>query len=310
MQSVASRQFPDDTRDDFWTLVSYFNSLRELGGSLVLMQDDVADSGRHYAAKRGESPRTVAEIMELTSRVSSTELKDYLEQLERQCDQPGSCDVVLASNMISVGVDIPRLGVMIVHGQPKGAAEYIQATSRVGRRRGGPGGLVLTIYNNAKARDRSHFEAFCSWHAALYRDVEATSVTPFAPRARQKAMHAALVILSRHLVGDLADDVKNISAHMDQLRDFTDYLVDRAKRIDPDEALNTERELENFLEMWQANASAFTSYWNDKSPNKSLLISAEQAAEIRVRRGGFDFRSTPTPNSMRNVEPGTLFKLK
>lgn len=310
MQSAASPGLSDANRDDFWTLVAYFNSLRELGGALVLMQDDVTDSLRHYAARRGEPSRTAGEIMELTSRVTSTELKDFLEQLERSYAEPGSCDVVLASNMISVGVDIPRLGTMIVNGQPKSTAEYIQATSRVGRRRGGPGGLVVTLYNNAKARDRSHFEAFCNWHAAPYRGVEATSVTPFAPRARQKALHAALVILARHRAGDLSESVRNIGTHLADVQEFLDYLAERADHIDPDEALNTARDLEDFLERWQVNAAGFTSYWNDKSPNKSLLISAEKAVEIRARRGGFEYRSTPTPNSMRNVEPGTLFKLK
>jgi hypothetical protein len=310
LQAGASDLFDDDSRDDFWTLVAYFNSLRELGGALVLMQDDVMDSIRNYAAQRGETERTVTEPMELTSRVSSSELKDYLDQLEIRQGADGCTDIVLASNMISVGVDVPRLGVMIVNGQPKGIAEYIQATSRVGRRRGGPGGLVTVIYNNGKARDRSHFETFRTWHEALYRDVEATSVTPFAPRARAKALHAALVILARHLVDKLVTGVTSVNNHDDELDDFIDEIVERARRIDPAEAGNVERELRRFLEDWRNNATVFKSYWSDFTPKNSLLISAEKAAEIRARSGGYHFRAVPTPNSMRNVEAGTLFKLE
>lgn len=310
MQSANCPAMPATDRDDFWTLVAYFNSLRELGGALVLMQDDVGDSLRNYGERRGEPVRGIEEPMELTSRVSSTELKDYLDQLGRNHGETGCCDVVLASNMISVGVDVPRLGAMIVNGQPKGIAEYIQATSRVGRRRGGPGGVVVTIYNNAKARDRSHFETFHTWHSALYREVEATSVTPFAPRARMKGLHAVLVILARHLLGGLGDFVDRVGDFESELEDFVDSVVDRCDSIDPDERSNVERELRRFLDRWIDDSLAYNRYWNDRGPNSSLLISAEKAAEIRARTGAYRFRARPTPNSMRNVEPGTLFKLK
>jgi hypothetical protein len=310
MQAAHSPAMPAAERDDFWTLVAYFNSLRELGGALVLMQDDVGDSLRNFGERRGEPAREIREPMELTSRVSSTELKDYLDQLGKKHGEPGCCDVVLASNMISVGVDVPRLGMMIVNGQPKGIAEYIQATSRVGRRRGGPGGVVMTIYNNAKARDRSHFETFQTWHSALYREVEATSVTPFATRSRMKALHAVLVILARHLVDGLETRAGGAGDFKTELEDFIDRIVDRCEGIDPDEARNVERELGNFLERWVNDSSSYKSYWNDKAWNSSLLISAEKAAEIKARTGAYRYRAKPTPNSMRNVEPGTLFKLK
>jgi hypothetical protein len=310
MQTVKSDDISEKVRDDFWTMVTYFNSLRELGGALVLMQDDVGNSLVDYANRRGEQPRKISEPMELTSRVNSAEINEYLHKLERKYNEADACDVVLASNMISVGVDVPRLGTMIVNGQPKGIAEYIQSTSRVGRRRGGPGGLVLTIYNNAKCRDRSHFETFNTWHMALYREVEATSVTPFAPRSREKALHAILVILARHLIPELNEGVAAVENHIDQFEDFIEYIVDRADDIDKEETQNVEYALQAFLEKWQANAGIYQQYWNDRAYNKSLMLSAEKAAELKSRSGTYYGRAIPTPNSMRNVEPSSLYILE
>src|SRR5690606_39038159 len=135
-------------------------------------------------SRRSETARRLAAPIELTSRVSSSEIPDLLEQLELKQGDEDAVDSVLASNMISVGVDVTRLGLMLVQGQPKTIAEYIQATSRVGR--GSVPGLVVTLYNANKSRDRSRYETFESWHRSLYRDVEPTSVTPFAPRARDR----------------------------------------------------------------------------------------------------------------------------
>ena len=310
LQSVGSDDIDDQYRDDYWTLVAYFNSLRELGGALVLMQDDVPQSLDEYSGRySGEETRTVREPVELTSRVSQAEIKDILATLERKCGEEGACDLLLASNMISVGVDVPRLGMMVVNGQPKGIAEYIQATSRVGRRGDGPGGFVVTLYNNAKSRDRSHYESFLTWHKALYREVEATSVTPFAARAREKALHAVLVILARHLVPALNKQPRDVENYEDELESFVDYITDWAQNVDKEEADNVTDAAEGFAEHWKSVASDLKGYWSDMALKKSLLTSAEKAAEIRARSGTYNFRAEPTPNSMRNVEPATMFKL-
>ena len=190
-------------RDAYWTLVAYFNSLRELGGALVLVEDDVGSSLRILGRRYGEVPRPLDALHELTSRVSQAEIRDLLDELALKAGEPGAVDVLLASNMISVGVDIPRLTTMIVNGQPKTVAEYIQATSRVGR--GAHPGLIVTVYNAGRARDRARYETFVEWHSALYRDVEATSVTPWAARARDRAIHAVLVALTRGFMPEMAD---------------------------------------------------------------------------------------------------------
>jgi hypothetical protein len=119
---------------------------------------------------------------------------------------------------------------MLVLGQPKASAEYIQATSRVGRDEKKPG-LVVTLLNPHKPRDRSHYERFRTYHQSFYRNVEPTSVTPFSPRALDRALAAALVAMCRHgeprmtLPGG-AVEVRSLRM---QLERWADALAERAR---------------------------------------------------------------------------------
>lgn len=302
LQSATAFATPE-SQDPYWTLVGYFNSLRELGGALVLMQDDVTDSIKLYAGARAEAPRPMKNVDELTSRRTQDEILRMLDTLAIRVGRAGALDTVLATNMVSVGVDIPRLGLMLVNGQPKTIAEYIQSTSRVGR--GDVAGLVVTILNNAKARDRSHFETFAGWHQTLYRDVEATSVTPFASRARDRALHAALVAAVRHLIPGMLDRPGLSDAALAKAQDLVDLIVERARRIDPEEK-DVREELERRLTRWTARAPTF--YWQDYKDAQSLLQSAERAAWKKAlgRQAG---AAWPTLNSMRSVEAGTPFRM-
>lgn len=291
--------------DPYWTLVAYFNSLKVLGGALVLMEDDVRITISALAQQRSEEPRNLGTPEELTSRKSSADIPEILENLGRRRGTPGCVDILLASNMLSVGVDIPRLGLMLVNGQPKFMAEYIQSTSRVGRR---APGLVITLYNNNKIRDRAHYESFASWHGALYRSVEPSSVTPFAPRARDKAIHAPLVALVRHLLG-LGPGLRR--SDRPKVMGLIDTIVQRIDRIDPGEAAEARTELTEFVDEWLdgVEAGRIKAYWNDLRFNSSLLMSAEAAAARRAV-GRSDALARPTPNSVRNVEPGVDFVLR
>ena len=152
LQSASDCRASSEDRNFYWTQVVYFNSLRELGHALVLMQDDVPYSIRQLGDRREESPREIGRPAELTSRVRSYEIRHMLDRLEIDASQSEAVDLLLASNMISVGMDISRLGLMVVNTQPKTLSEYIQATSRVGR--GDVPGLVVTMYNNMRPRDR------------------------------------------------------------------------------------------------------------------------------------------------------------
>lgn len=291
--------------DPYKTLVLYFNSLRELGASLVLMQDDVVKSMQEFSKQNGESMRPAPDVVELNSRISSSDIPNILEKLGIKVGDPDSVDVVLASNMISVGMDVPRLGLMLVNGQPKGIAEYIQATSRVGR--GDTAGLVVTIYNAGKARDRSHFETFSTWHQSLYRDVEATSVTPYAPRARDRALHAALVALARHLVPGLESHSDNAGQFDDELEGLAEEIIRRARAADAREAPGVRRYLESRIDQWRARGPV--AIWDDSRPDRTLLISAEKMASRTA--GGLKgaVPAWPTPNSLRGVEASAEYVL-
>ncbi|SEP91279.1 helicase-related protein [Lentzea albida] len=203
--------------DGYSTLVVYHNSLRELGKTITLAKDDVPSRIKVIAAAEDQC-RVLNEdnVVELTSNVSSRDIPRTLRRLALRHDDSNGVAFLASTNMISVGVDVSRLGVMTVVGQPKTTAEYIQATSRVGRDAKCPG-LVLTLYSPSKPRDRSHYESFVPYHETLYRSVEPSSVTPFSVPARIRALHADLVILVRHALG-LPDE-------------------DDAARFDPDDAL-------------------------------------------------------------------------
>lgn len=298
---------PEGRRDGYHTVVGYFNALRELGGALPLVQDDVLASIDLFARRRLETPRSVHSVVELTSRVSQTDIGDILGRLQRTMNEEDPVDVLLATNMISVGVDVSRLGLMVVMGQPKTASEYIQATSRVGRDTHMPG-LVLAVLNSNKTRDRSHFETFASWHSALYRGVEATSVTPFASRARDKALHGALVLMARHLIPGLENAPGLSSANVKALQAMAECLANRIARVDKAEEEAAREELEEIITLWKDRSQIVTQYWNDHNIRTSLLVGAEMAA-ARNLASRSAAHSWPTLNAMRNVEPTTQIKL-
>ena len=200
----GGQRVADNPADPYMTMLGYFNSLRELGGTRRLIEDELTSRLHQYGKRKRlgevESPFSdrpdLSEALELTSRYSTSKVSEAKDALNRPFREPGSVDIALATNMISVGLDIPRLGLMAVFAQPKMTSEYIQATSRVGRSTRGPG-LVLTLYNWARPRDLSHYETFEHYHADLYRQVEALSVTPFAPALSIAALSAVLVALAR-----------------------------------------------------------------------------------------------------------------
>jgi hypothetical protein len=197
----------DQPADAYMTVVGYFNSLRELGGMRRLAEDEVRKRAAEAESRRPEKTDAhpwyknrpgLREPVELTSRESTAKISESRGRLAGSFKDEDSVDVVLASNMISVGIDIDRLGVMVVAGQPKTTSEYIQASSRVGRTTRWPG-LVVTCFNVHKPRDRSHYERFSAYHESFYRFVEAMSLTPFSGPALDRGLAGTFVSMARLL---------------------------------------------------------------------------------------------------------------
>jgi len=186
-----SRIVPQDAIDPFWTLVGYFNATRELAGALSLYRQDIPE---RIESKAGTNARPLDEThrMELSSRASSMNLPALLQKLD--LSMPGAQDAVFATSMFGTGVDIDRLSLMVVHGQPKTTSSYIQATGRVGRK---VCGLIVSFFRASRPRDLDHYEFFTGYHRALYRYVEPVTVAPFSPRARERSLGPLAVVLLR-----------------------------------------------------------------------------------------------------------------
>jgi hypothetical protein len=276
-RDAGGHRNPENPADGYMTVLGYFNSLRELGGARRIVEEEIRNTIRSYGYERRrldepqtefQDRRTFTEVVELTSRVSTSRVADARRRLGLGFDAPDRVDCALATNMISVGLDIPRLGLMSVIGQPKSAAEYIQATSRVGRSSDAPG-LVVTLLSVGKPRDRSHFERFRHFHETFYRAVEVGSVTPFSARALDRGLVGTLVALSRHLAPELtpATGAERLATVRLELEQQVRALFERRlleQAMDEDERAERARGVQDrivdLLDSWQAIISGYAEH--------------------------------------------------
>jgi hypothetical protein len=296
--------------DPYMTLVGYFNSLRELGGMRRLAEDDVTTRAYRVQMSRvvrpGLSQRSVKNIDELTSRVSSKLIPKKLDHLEVKFKESWvkgevrAMDVVLATNMLSVGVDVNRLGLMAMNGQPKSTAEYIQATSRVGR---SFPGIVFTVMTWSRPRDLSHYESFEHYHSTFYKHVEAQSVTPFAPRALDRGLTGTMISLLR--LSDAALNPNLGAGALDtssrpEAQEAKNLLSARAWKVKNKEAgNNAEKMIADRLDRWAIEAG---------KPGRRLGYDTEaRQGDIfpLLKKPGLQrWDAFTVPMSMREVEPG------
>lgn len=298
----------------YWTLVSYHNSLRELGGMRTRARDDVDARIGVIAPEDARRRVSDEDVVELTGNVSNADIIELIDRMKVAPPSKSAISVLLSSNMISVGVDIRRLSMMLVDGQPKLTSEYIQATSRVGRRKNGPPGLIVTHYQFSKPRDRSHYEGFSGYHQALYRHVEPSSVTPFSLSARDRALHAVLVILARHGLGWSSNsDASRILDGEDELAAVAREIVERVGRVDPDEQASTSAYLEEVIAYWRMRAENALRdggkplYYDAKSFKQNHQHHLLRQFNLAIE--GWDM-GLPTLNSMRNVDGSCPIRLE
>ncbi|WP_149182708.1 DISARM system helicase DrmA [Streptomyces sp. TRM49041] len=330
--------------DPYMTLVGYFSATRELAGMARYMGDDIQTAlakGRPWSKlpRRTGAEFGTLNVAELTSRVSSAEITSTLDQMALPFD-PGfdstagkrnrralreakaraperevnPYDVVLATSMLQVGVDVTRLGLMLVVGQPKNTAEYIQASSRVGRDGDRPG-LVVSLGNWARPRDLAHFEAFRHYHETFYAQVEALSVTPFSVTSLERGLDGVLVSAARVLqaVRTRGLSPEDGAARIESERHFAVELIEAlVRRVasagDEDAAQRARQRLENRLDQWGKRRKHLEELRKalvyekvvDDSRHDALIMSAENA------KSRIDTRDAPpfiVANSMREVQP-------
>lgn len=297
---LIDKGYSDKAIDNFWTLTGYFNSIRELGGAQTQVVDDIQSRYQYLKDKKfadfnpkytGNNKYEYSE--ELTSRMTNDQISDIIQtrlkvSYTSNKGEDVPFDFILASNMISVGVDVGRLGTMVVAGQPKTNAEYIQATSRVGR--DNPG-LVFMIYKASRSRDRSHYEQFLRYHAALYRYVEATSLTPFSDRARDRGIHALFVTLCRYMCPELLENenASRFDPSLPEVKEVEDIIFKYVQIVDKRELDNVIKEVK-FIEMKWAEEAQGELWYHRKKKRSLLKEDIEEDDRFRCM------------NSMRSVE--------
>jgi hypothetical protein len=293
----------EDYIDPYYTLVGYFNSIRELGGAVRLLDDDITSRIRVVKNKYNSPAQRYISIdskKEITSRIPSWEIAQVLEKLavpyDKNKEKQRCYDVVNATNMIAVGMDVDRLGLMTVVGQPKQNSEYIQATSRVGRQHPG---IIFTVYNPYRPRDLSNYENFVGFHSQMYRYVEGTTATPFAARARDRVLHALVVSLLRLKIEKMTDNsgAANINEiSYDEINEVKNIILDRVKITSPSSYADTEHEMNYFIDMWKSIAKSDKLYYFVPSV-------ADDKRRLLTYYGEFYAdKEKPTLSSMRDVE--------
>lgn len=193
----------DENIKYFWTLVGYYNAIRELGGGIALFREDIEEQLKNISKRCPDDERRSLDhnrIIELSSRINSAEVPLKLSEIERDGKGNGvpSYDAIFTTSMFGTGVDIAHLSLMIVNGQPKTTGSYIQATGRIGRAHGG---LVVTFLRAGRPRDLSHYEMFTSYHSRIHMGVEPVSVSPFSKGALERGLGPAVVSFLRNAYG-------------------------------------------------------------------------------------------------------------
>jgi hypothetical protein len=298
----------------YWTLLGYFNSIRELGGATSLVQSDIRERlGQvHNRDLIFQTNKRYIDYnnIELTSRIKASEIPEALKQLETdfnpEATRSQAMNTCLATNMVATGVDISRLGLMCIHGQPKTTAEYIQASSRVGRDLPKGPGLIFSLYSPNKPRDKSIYEQFHGYHDRIYSNVEPTSVTPFSINARERGLHVVLIGLMRHFSSNgLRFQAQRTAMDFSPASQFArNIILERCHLISHEEYAATKKQIESILAFWETkDFDDYGDAFNWKIRNEPMHFPLMYSPGTESRSDIVPFKnSLPTPTSMRGVD--------
>lgn len=319
LQKIHSMDLQEEIKDKYWTLTVYFNSLKDLGKCSTLVDDDIKDFIRRitFRTSNVRNARMITTADELTSRVSTTQLNETLDKLEKisyskenLANKRKPSDVLLATNMISVGIDVSRLNTMILVGQPKLTSEYIQASSRVGREYPG---VAFALYDGSKSRDRSHYEQFRGYHESFYRFVEPTGLTPYSKPARERALRSVVIAMIRQFIPDLSDEkaagLFSRIKYKEEIDKIVEFIVNRGndvtRMVNPNmepEGDEIKEEIYQFLTEWEQLEEGYKDnfFYGDR-----FMFSYPNEGQRRLMK---PYNTSPydpafdTMTSMRNVD--------
>jgi len=309
--------YSPDNIDDYWTILSYYNSLKDVGKTYNKIGDEISKFASQVQIRLlGENAKytfnyynILNRTKELTSRIESYKVRSILDQIEKkqfkteniEISQLGNTyikevvDLVLATNMISVGIDISRLNIIMINGMPRNTAEYIQASSRIGRKKKG---LVITLFDANKARDKSYFEHFVPFHQAFYKRIEPLSVTPFTENTIEKMIKNIMIIYVRHRIPDMNADRDAKKFEKSMLEELKDFIEKRFHKY-PEENLFFKRRIDSLADDWLSRISSEV-----KLEKYSQLLKRPNQKDIR------EDRTWILMESLREIDTSTYIQIR
>ena len=299
---------------NFWTVVGYYNSIKELGGALALYRDDIKNRLKNITSTEDRRPLNEDDKEELSSRKSSTILPIILDNLERDgLNKKPKYDAIFTTSMFGTGVDISHLSLMIMTSQPKTTGSYIQATGRIGRDKGG---LIVDFLKSGRPRDLNHYEMFPSYHSRIYLDVEPVSVSPFSKGCLSRGLGPSIVAFLRNAFDLEVNWTENEAKHsmlnegskqdIEYVKNYLKERLNEMENVEDKSIIPILKYLEKCINDWEEVAEAlsidrrwlkFYEYSYDEPQQNVVLgsIAHEYANELKVVYSN-------APQSLRDVE--------
>ena len=304
---IEGRELTREEKDPWWTLVSFYSSLFDLGSARSILSIDMESELKKYKKNFAVDNKNIrnlpdpTEILELTAAQKDSveeNLQKLSSSLEDQNPTIKPVDICLSSSVIEVGVDITRISLLSIVSAPKSVSQYIQVSGRVGRDwQSGKSALIVTIYSPTKPRDRSLYEQFRSYHEQLYSWVEPTSVTPFCEPVLERSLHSALFAYARQ-TSSLENAINNpgFKNYENKINEFKNSILSRVKIIDENFVNIAEEYLEKKIKLWKNRS--FDS-WETRKKDNEIPLLIPQGSYLNEK---LKFKTFQTMTSMRNVD--------